>query len=231
MLASFTWSIVPRAGAAAVAVALSVLAASAEGSYALYDVLARGRELDSLRQLNIDAITAWVFGSLTVDGLPRSLWYTPQHAMACALGLVACLLPEARAAMGHCAPPPGGSALGGALAVSPFSAAFSLIYATSCSGGGGWRKPARLGTRGCGTGHAALAWQGNLTSKARRRAMGYSGPITRALPSCRSSPRPLLWPRRGPAVRPVTAAASWPRRSGRDRAILCTFSRCPGPTS
>ena len=38
--------------------------------------------------MNIDAMTAWVFGGLRVDNMPRSLWYTPQHTTAVALGLV-----------------------------------------------------------------------------------------------------------------------------------------------
>ena len=34
-------------------------------------------------------MTAWIFQGLTIDSLPRSLWYTPQHAAACGLGLIA----------------------------------------------------------------------------------------------------------------------------------------------
>jgi uncharacterized membrane protein len=75
------------ATAAAVAVVLAVVAASAEGTYAIVDLLTRGRPLDSLLDTNIDAITAWMFGGLRVDNVPRSLWYTPQHTTSIALGL------------------------------------------------------------------------------------------------------------------------------------------------
>jgi hypothetical protein len=190
MLASFTWSIVPRAAAAAAGVALAVLAASAEGSYALYDALARGRDLDSLRQLNIDAITAWVFQSLSVDGLPRSLWYTPQHAMACALGLLAIMAaagtrPEGawRAAL------LAGVSLGCALATSPFlGGAFSLIYGATVllRPHGGWRHTLRALVA-----HASAAipvimalgwcvWNLTFEGAGSAVAVGYAGPITKA---------------------------------------------------
>jgi hypothetical protein len=190
ILAGFTWSIVPRAGAAAAAVALSLLAASAEGSYALYDSVASGRGLDTLRQLNIDAITAWVFGSLTVDGLPRSLWYTPQHAMACALGLVALMVPGgARRARALGSAVLAGIALGGALATSPFlGGAFSLVYGASVlfARRDGWRESVRalcVNAAAAGPVLAALAWcKWNLTFEGAGAAVafGYSGPITRA---------------------------------------------------
>ena len=48
-----------------------VLAASAEGAYALWDFWSRGRPLSGVRELNIDAITAWWFQTLTIDSLPR----------------------------------------------------------------------------------------------------------------------------------------------------------------
>ena len=38
---------------------------------------------------NIDAITAWHFEGPRIDGLPRCLWYVPQHSMAYSLGLIA----------------------------------------------------------------------------------------------------------------------------------------------
>ena len=43
----------------------------------------------ALRDINIDAITAWHFQGLRLDGLPRCLWYVPQHSMSYALGLIA----------------------------------------------------------------------------------------------------------------------------------------------
>lgn len=71
----------------AMAVVLAVLAASAEGLYAVLDLAARGRPLSGLLDMNVDAITAWSFGGLRIDNIPRSLWYTPQHTTAMALGL------------------------------------------------------------------------------------------------------------------------------------------------
>ena len=75
--------------AAAAAVVLAVVAASAEGLYAIVDLIARSRPLTILLDTNIDAVTAWAFGGLRVDNVPRSLWYTPQHTTAIALGLAA----------------------------------------------------------------------------------------------------------------------------------------------
>jgi hypothetical protein len=124
------WCAVPRSGAVAVGVLLTVIAASGEGLYAVVDVLARGHPIDSLRHLNIDAITSWIFKGLTVDGLPRSLWYTPQHAAACALALMAIVIPgsagaSVRPIVGLLA----GTALGLATIVSPFlGGAFCLVY-------------------------------------------------------------------------------------------------------
>ena len=69
--------------------ALVALCASAEGGYFVWRLWRTGGPLDALRDNNIDAVTRLVFDGLTIDNLPRSLWYTPQHAGACALGLVA----------------------------------------------------------------------------------------------------------------------------------------------
>ena len=79
-----------RAAPAAIAVLLAVVAASAEGTYSIIDLLARGRPLRVLLDTNIDAVTAWPpFGGLRIDNIPRSLWYTPQHTTSIALGLAA----------------------------------------------------------------------------------------------------------------------------------------------
>ncbi|MGH9329374.1 MAG: hypothetical protein ACRD09_02935 [Vicinamibacterales bacterium] len=83
------WSAVPAHGfAVAVAVLLTTVAASAEGWKGIIDLLGRGRSLGGLRDLNIDAMTAWAFGGLRIDNIPRSMWYTPQHSMAFAVGLI-----------------------------------------------------------------------------------------------------------------------------------------------
>ena len=125
------WSALPRAAPAAIATALVLLASSAEGLYATINLLERGRSLDGLRMLNIDAITAWYFRGLTIDGLPRSLWYNPQHSLACAFGLAAAMIAGRSAApMRWAAALAAGVALGLALIVSPFAGgAFTLAYA------------------------------------------------------------------------------------------------------
>ena len=81
-----------RPGPAAVAVSLAMLAASAEGIYEIRTLLATGRPLSALLDTNIDAITAWRFGGLRIDNIPRSLWYTPQHTTSIALGLTGLLV-------------------------------------------------------------------------------------------------------------------------------------------
>jgi hypothetical protein len=85
-------SAVSHPWAAAAAVSLAVVAASAEGTYAVFDLIVRGRSLDALLDTNIDAVTAWQFGGLRIDNVPRSLWYTPQHTTSVALGLIALLV-------------------------------------------------------------------------------------------------------------------------------------------
>jgi hypothetical protein len=83
------WAVAGRAVPVAIATALTLLASGAEGSYALYRIWSRDAPLTVLRELNIDAITAWWFGGHRVDGLPRCLWYVPQHGMSYTLGLIA----------------------------------------------------------------------------------------------------------------------------------------------
>lgn len=135
------WAAVPRSWLVAAAVVLTVTASSAEGMYAVWDVWQRGAPLSQMRSLNIDAITSWWLGSLTMDGLPRSLWYTPQHAFACALALIAIVIVAAdhvrRPAAAALA---AGIALGLALVCSPFlGGAFSVIYGLTAA----WRAMGR----------------------------------------------------------------------------------------
>jgi hypothetical protein len=75
--------------AVATAAVIALVAASAEGSYEIFRLWSRNRPLTGLRDTNIDAITAWHFQGLRIDGLPRCVWYVPQHSMSYALGLVA----------------------------------------------------------------------------------------------------------------------------------------------
>jgi len=129
----FAWTALPRAGIAAVSTALVALCASAEGAWFAWRLWQTGGPLDALRDNNIDAVTRLVFDGLTIDDLPRSLWYTPQHAGACALGLIALTI---AAAAGPAAPIGArliaGLALGAALTMSPLlGGVFALIYGVS----------------------------------------------------------------------------------------------------
>lgn len=134
-----TWAAVPRPAAVALAVALAMLAASIQGWYGIYDIQVRGRTLEALRGTNIGAMTAWSFRGLRIDALPRALWWTPQHAMACALGLVALISAAApgRAALGGIAI--AGVSLGAALVFSPMlGASFALVYGIAVVIGALW---------------------------------------------------------------------------------------------
>ena len=130
MLFVFVRLAVPAAGAAAVAVGLGVLAASAEGTLVLYQLWEAGRPLEVLTDMNIDAITAWQYQGLRIDGLPRGLWYNPQHSIACALGLVAAVIAASRGAQAsRSAIWLAGGALGLSTCFNPFvGAIFSAIY-------------------------------------------------------------------------------------------------------
>lgn len=127
------WVLVPRGLIAAAATGLTLMAASAEGLYAAVRSLKNAGSLAPLKELNIDAITRWWFSGLTIDGLPRSIWYNPQHSMAVALGLGAMILAsrfrgDRPAAVGGFA----GLCLGFALLMSPFpGGAMSLIVAAT----------------------------------------------------------------------------------------------------
>jgi hypothetical protein len=107
--------------AAAVACIVALAFTSFEGTHQLYTFWRRGRPLERLRALNIDAISYWQFGSLKVDGLQRVLLYQPQHATAWALSLSGLAL----VAGAHNQAAPRINVLGGlllalALLVSPF---------------------------------------------------------------------------------------------------------------
>ena len=98
---------------------------------AIKDLLARGGSLAELRDINVDAITAWKYDGLRIDGVHRTMFYTPQHGLSCALGLLA-LVPVMFT--GAAAPlaidrSSAGLLLGLATTINPFlGAAFSLIY-------------------------------------------------------------------------------------------------------
>ena len=136
MLYVFAWSIVPRAGPAAVATSILLLAPSAEGLYELWRLHEHGQPLHLVRYVNIDAITLWRFGALTFDGLVRGLWYNPQHSLACALGLVALTSLSASTRRPRSTALVAGTALGLAVPISPFPAA---LCAVAYAGAGTWR--------------------------------------------------------------------------------------------
>jgi hypothetical protein len=124
------WSAAGRAGPAAAASVVALVAPSFEGTYKVIDLLARGAPLGGLRDLNIDAVTAWDFHGLRVDGLVRSMWYTPQHSTSFALGLIGVLVASRLTARTR----PAtflltGIALGLSVLMSPLlGAAFCIIY-------------------------------------------------------------------------------------------------------
>ncbi len=125
-----TWAASLSAVGTVIAVVLAVVAASAEGLYASWDLYSRGRALAELKSLNIDAMSSWTFSGLRVDSLVRSMWYNPQHSMSAALGLLA--MPIA-GAVGVSAPLGaivfGGIALALSTTFNPFiGGLFSLIY-------------------------------------------------------------------------------------------------------
>jgi hypothetical protein len=127
------WAAVPRAAAAATAAALGLLAASVQGWYGIYVLYERGRPFAELRETNIGAMTSWFLRGLRIDGLPRSLWWTPQHGTACGLGMLALV---AATVAPSAVPIPAvlltGVALGAALMFSPLlGAAFAAIYGIS----------------------------------------------------------------------------------------------------
>jgi hypothetical protein len=129
-------SAVPRPGPAALAVVLAILAASAEGTYAMVDLVRRGAPLAALSDMNIDAVTAWFFNGLRIDNVPRSLWYTPQHTTSVALGLVSWLIAACAGASASPAAIAGaGLALGLATTMNPLlGGCFSLVYGATIAG-------------------------------------------------------------------------------------------------
>ena len=81
---------VPRAGPTAAAVALTVLATSAEGSYMVHRLWASGSLVLGAGGDHIDAISAWHFQGLRIDGIARGLRTTgstrcraPSHSSRC----------------------------------------------------------------------------------------------------------------------------------------------------
>ena len=126
----FAWVCLPQRPIAVTgAVFLTVIAASAEGLAAIVYVLSRGEPLSAVRDLNVDAMSRG-FGGLRIDDLPRAMWYTPQHAMAYAVGLMA--LPAVVRDV-PCLPPRAillaGTLLGASVLLNPFvGGLFCVVY-------------------------------------------------------------------------------------------------------
>jgi hypothetical protein len=125
-----TWAASLSAVGTAFAIVIAVLAASAEGIYAIRDLYVRGRPIEAVTNLNIDAMSAWAFSGLRVDSLVRSLWYNPQHSMSAALGVLSMPIAGAagvRASIGAIVF--AGLALALSTTFNPFiGGLFSLIY-------------------------------------------------------------------------------------------------------
>ena len=124
------WTALPYAWPVATGVTLAIVAASAEGTFALWRFWQRGVPLGEVRNLNIDAIASWWFQGVRNDGLQRCFWWVPQHSMAYALGLVALAVVNAA---GSAAPASAivisGLALAGSTMMNPFvGAVFSLVW-------------------------------------------------------------------------------------------------------
>ena len=87
---------VPSPGASAVGVLGALVFTSFEGTERLWVLSRLGGSLEpaftATRDLNIDAVTRWFYGSLPIDGLQRLLWYQPHHSTGYALGLSALLI-------------------------------------------------------------------------------------------------------------------------------------------
>ena len=194
----------------AFAIAVAVLAASAEGIYAIWDLLWRGRSLAELTDLNIDAMSSWEFSGLRVDSLVRSMWYNPQHSMSAALGLLA--MPVA--GLGGVAAPVGAITLAGlALALSttfnPFiGGLFSLVYGAAIVADAiaQRRIPALLRHAAA----AALAGLAVAWCVANDMVEGASGVVLYGLGGyARNAPIATLMLSLGPLILP-TALGMWP---------------------
>jgi hypothetical protein len=133
MLYVFTRTGVAGDGVAAAAVAIGLVATSAEGAFVLQQLWRAGRPIAAVTEMNIDAITSWQFAGLRIDDLPRGLWYNPQHSFSCALGLIAAVIAAAGGAKASReAVWLAGVALGLSTCFNPFvGAVFSLIYGLS----------------------------------------------------------------------------------------------------
>ncbi len=204
-------------------VALVTIAASAEGLLVMVDLLRKGAPMARLRNINVDAVTAWMFDGLRIDGVHRTMFYTPQHGLSCALGLLALVpLAAVRAPAGWRGAVLSGGLLGLATTVNPFlGAAFSLVYGLAVlvrlvASRGPWTGvlphaaaavPPVLGVAwgtlnamSEGAGEAlTLGWHGDARNWPVLTLLLSLGPVL--LPAIAG----LIWARRGPAMPRIVA--------------------------
>jgi hypothetical protein len=88
----FVRHFVESPAAAAIACVSAVLCSSFEGLQQLIVLWWRGAPLDLVTNLNIDAVSRWIFGGMPIDGLQRLLLYQPHHATAWGLSISALLV-------------------------------------------------------------------------------------------------------------------------------------------
>jgi hypothetical protein len=126
-----------RAWIAATAAALALIGPSPEGVSALISYWRDAVPLALLRNTNIDYMVGFApWHGLRIDGLLRSMLYTPQHSLSFALGLVAVVagisVTTPLSLAGRLVT---GTLLGLSVIINPFlGAAFVLIYAVAMLG-------------------------------------------------------------------------------------------------
>lgn len=198
---------------AALAVWVVALAASAEGLIAVWNLLARGRPLELLRDTNVDAMTAWLYNGLRIDGVHRTMLYTPQHGLSCALGLLALVSAMAggvRARMPAIVTT--GILLGLSATVNPFlGGAFALIYGLAMAAETARSRPplAALARHGVAAVPPALAllwgtWNAMGEGAGEAITIGWAG-------HARNAPVVTLLMSLGPALVPALGGL-WPWR-------------------
>ena len=94
----------PTGRAAFIAVLAGLAAGSYEGLATLARAVVRGLPLGSFRQENVDAFCRWSLELTSIDGLHRSLLYTPQHLFSYSLLLVLIWILWTKAPFGNRAP-------------------------------------------------------------------------------------------------------------------------------
>lgn len=159
-----TRAVTGRSGAAFAACLLALMAPSWEGTYTIGRYWANGASFAQIAQevrgLNIDAVTNWRFQGLRIDGLVRSMWWTPQHATSFTFGLLALVTVAAGAITSRSVMLAAGLFLALSVVMNPFlGAAFCAIHALVVlwSMASGRVSPRRLGDQALTVGPVALA--------------------------------------------------------------------------